>query len=216
MINFGALILAVGFTGLGGVLWAYGWFHRMNAWAFGAGAWFWVLAVAPWLALLASWTASEDGLVGLVFVDIATGIGFLAEAIHGAKYHRLRTPLITFTFGTALVLSVARWHQIRANIGHGFSFSGKGLNHAIHSIRSGQAAATVTPNNRLIYAVAVLLLVAALIWVAAKLTSEKHKPKLRTASPKRLIGSTSAFGGSHRPALPVGRGSDVVPTGRKR
>jgi hypothetical protein len=202
MINSGALLLAIGFTALGSVLWAYGWFHRINAWAFGAAGWFWVIAVVPWLNLLASWTSTPNGLIGLVFVDVITAIGFLAEAIHGAKYHKLRTPFITFTFGTALVLSVARWRQIKRNLSHGFHFSGHALTHAISRVQSGKAAAAVTPNNKVIYGLAAIGLIVLIIMIAGRLNGDKRRPKLATPG-RKMIGG--------RPALPAGKPSGALP-----
>jgi hypothetical protein len=181
---------------IGAVLWRYKKLHRLSGLGFFLGAAFLVIGVVPWLDALAALTASGTGLVILLLVDVVGGFGFWFEALRKHQYHRIRTPVLTIAFGTAIVVT----YGSLARVLHEATISPGKTTHAlaqsVAQIRDGAAAHSMPGHEALVVLLAAAGMLVILIVLAGRM--EKGSGPARGA----IAGRRPAG----RSALPAGRG----------
>lgn len=196
--GFPVAIAAIAFSVAAG-LWSYKRFHRITAWGFGVAAVFLAVGLTPWTDALASLVATGTGITVLVIVTIVGGFGFHFEANLKHQHHRIRTPVIALTFGTAIVLTIGSLSRLARKAAESPSKTSDAFGSVISRIQSGKAAhATPAGHGLLVLAIAGALLIA-LIMFAARM-EKRRKPGAigGPAAGRRPLGA--------RPALPAGRG----------
>jgi hypothetical protein len=186
------------------MLWRYKKGHRFQAIFLGLAAALFAISVVPWTDALASLTSSGTGLAVLVIVMIVSGFGFWFEAIRKHMHHRIRTPVLAITFGTALVLTIGNAARLVKEAATSPGKTTAALAHAESQIRSGHAAALMPHQQALTYLAIAAGVVILLIVLAARM--EKGKGASRGGMPALPPGRSAS---SSRPALPA-------LTGRKR
>lgn len=167
-------VLALGCLGIGLLLWSYKKGPRFVAAFIGAAGFGFTIAIPPWRDALASVTQSGPALVILLFLTVGSGICFWFEAVRKHKHHRIRTPVVSATFGTVLVLAIANTDLMLSSLGKSFAKTGTTLHHTVAQVHSGAAARGVQPDHRMFIlgvGLAILIMI-----VVVGIRMDKRKP----------------------------------------
>jgi len=195
--GFPVALAAITFSIAAG-LWSYRKLHRVTAWGFGLAAFFLAAGLTPWTDALASLVATGAGITVLVIVAIVGGFGFHFEAILKHQHHRIRTPVIAVTFGTAIVLTIGSLSRLLRKAAESPSKTSDALGSAISRIQSGKAAHAVPAGHGLF-----VLAIGAAVLMALIMFGHKMENR-RKGGGRGMIPAAARPAG--RPALPAGRG----------
>jgi len=214
------------------VPWLYGHNHRPIAWLFGATAFLLVAGIPAWRDALVSVIATKNGLAILAGVDIAFGIAFWVEATHPGKRaarvkgqrrpkaqnkhrHRIRTPVVSVVFGTAVALTLGAGAEMLAELRKSPAAANAAISASrvqIAQISAGHAAPM--PQHR---ATMILLIGAGilLLLIIAGYKAEQRRHEGAPAASGFTTPELPASGGFSRGAAPSAPRRGVLP-GRKK
>ena len=197
--GFPVALAAITFSIAAG-LWSYRKLHRVTAWGFGLAAFFLAVGLTPWTDALASLVSTGIGITVLVIVAIVGAFGFHFEANLKHQHHRIRTPVIAVTFGTAIVLTIGSLSRLLRKAAESPSRTGDALGSAISRIQSGKAAHAVPAGHGLfVLAIAAAFLMAMIMF--GHRMEKRRKPGAIGGAP-----AAGRRGIPGRSALPAGRG----------
>jgi hypothetical protein len=195
--------LGIGAAAFGIWTWAYQKMPRFTCVMLLLAGFLLTIGVPVLLDALARAIAGNAGTIVLGIVDLCGLWSFWHEVVRRHLHHRIRTPALSLVLGVALVLSWASLTSLLSEAVHSPVQAGSALSHATTAVRSGHAAAAVTPDKQMIVLVAAAVLLALL--VIGGFRAERGGR-----------GRSSARGGASRGGSPVASRIPVAPSGGRR
>jgi hypothetical protein len=199
-----AIGLALVAGAVGAALYAYGKLPRVQAILFALAAFGAAVGITEWTDALAGLVHTTGGLTALAAVMLVSAIGFWFEVIHKHKHHKIRTPVMSAVFATALVLSIGSVSALgsRGLLSPAKASAAFGNTVArIHSGQAAKAAMAMPAGHRNMVLIIGAAVAAGLIILAARL--ERRGGRGRSAASAGRSGAVAAS--PARRALPAGR-----------